>query len=126
MHRRGFWRLDPLILKEEAFQACYRDLYEVWASLKPYFGSVVDWWESVKIRTLATDYRASSALAVRAELSGLQRALYHLVEAENRGEGMDLDGMEVVKGRLASYFRARADFCKCSLTCPIHTHGLSV
>ena len=58
---------------------------------------------------MAMGYAAGRAREGRAELSGLQRTLHHLVAAENRGEGMDLEGMEEVKGRLASYFRVKAE-----------------
>lgn len=118
---RGFWKLNSKVLGEAAFQKCFIAHYEVWVLLKPYFGSVVEWWECVKrnTRVLTVSHCAAKARAGREEFFGLQRSLQNLVVAENNGEGVDREGMEAVKKQLGHYFREKArDFLfRCQREC---------
>ena len=107
---RGFWKLNCTVLGEVAFRKSFSSHYGVWVLLKPWFGSVVEWWECVKrnTRVLAVAYCSAKARVGRERFVGLQRSLQAMVAAENRGEGVDREGMEAVKEQLDRYFKEKA------------------
>ncbi|CAG5865168.1 unnamed protein product [Menidia menidia] len=108
--RRGFWKLNCTVLEEAAFRSSYIAHYGVWVLLKPWFGSVVEWWEQVKrnTRILAILYCTDKARAGREKFEGLQRSLQAMVATENRGGTVDREGMEALKEQLALYFKEKA------------------
>lgn len=107
---RGFWKLNSQILADLSFREAFRSHYELWGDLKPFFGSLVEWWECVKrnVRTLAISHCVAKARADREVFRRLQGELTALVSAENKGEGRDVERMEVLKSKLGLYFQGKA------------------
>ncbi|KAJ7988603.1 hypothetical protein DPEC_G00325260 [Dallia pectoralis] len=107
---RGFWKLNCSVLQDSSFKEDFKAHYEVWVGLKPFFTSLLDWWDCLKtnVRAFAVSFCSTRAWASRAAFVGLQRELSSLVAAENRGEAPDQDRMAVVRSDLEAYFKGKA------------------
>ncbi|KAJ7988599.1 hypothetical protein DPEC_G00325220 [Dallia pectoralis] len=107
---RGFWKLNCSVLQDSSFKEDFKAHYEVWVGLKPFFTSLLDWWDCLKtnVRAFAVSFCSTRARASRAAFVGLQRELSSLVAAENRGEAPDQDRMAVVRSDLEAYFKGKA------------------
>ncbi|KAJ7983471.1 hypothetical protein DPEC_G00377930 [Dallia pectoralis] len=107
---RSFWKLNCSVLQDSSFKEDFKAHYEVWVGLKPFFTTLLDWWDCLKtnVRAFAVSFCSARARASRAAFVGLQRELSSLVAAENRGEAPDQDRMAVVRSDLEAYFKGRA------------------
>ncbi|KAJ8352366.1 hypothetical protein SKAU_G00238420 [Synaphobranchus kaupii] len=47
---KGYWKLNTGLVLEQDFKTQFINLYKGWVGLQPYFNSLVDWWEGVKVR----------------------------------------------------------------------------
>ena len=107
---KGYWHLNVRVLQEEAFQLRVRNLYRAWTKLKPFFPSVLEWWEGWKrsVRDLAQGYCKGKKKRELRRFYDLQRELEGLYVQWNGGGAFDIQRWAVLKEGLKEWSEERA------------------
>ncbi|KAJ8352436.1 hypothetical protein SKAU_G00239120 [Synaphobranchus kaupii] len=107
---KSFWKLNVQVLEEEAFCNRFVSLYRSWGKLKPFYGSVIEWWEMIKERTrgLVKGYCKGKRWREQRYLVKLQGELGALYTAWNLGGAFDMERWARLKEELKVHFEGRA------------------
>ena len=101
---RGYWKYNATLNSNESFCREFRLHYRMWSSLKPGFGSLLEWWDNIKgkIKSLAIRHSVRLAKEKRDRLKDLQ-----ILCSNSAGDEINLFLDNELRG---AFIRSRAKF----------------